>query len=62
MVGAGLRLQAAQAVAVEGMEGTDACVVCGAPIDGLTLPISADAVPSELAERETTSRVDVPRN
>ncbi|HEY1584764.1 MAG TPA: hypothetical protein VGH63_03695 [Polyangia bacterium] len=42
-------------------EGTNACVVCGVPVDGLALPISADAVPSELVEREPTSRVDVPR-
>jgi len=37
-------------------EGTDACVVCGVAIDGLALPLDADAVPTELGEREPTRR------
>jgi hypothetical protein len=37
-------------------EGTDACVVCGTAIDGLALPLDANAVPTELAEREPTVR------
>ena len=44
----------------EAVEGTNACVVCGVPVDGLVLPLDADAVPSELAEREPTARI-VPR-
>jgi hypothetical protein len=42
-------------------EGTNACVVCGVPVDGLALPINADAAPSELVEREPTSRIEGPR-
>jgi hypothetical protein len=42
-------------------EGTSSCIVCGVPVDGLALPINPDAVPSELVEREPTSRRDVPR-
>ena len=38
-------------------EGTDACVVCGAVVDGLALPLGADAVPDELGEREPTARI-----
>ncbi len=38
-------------------EGTDECVVCGAAIDGLALPLDANAVPTELADREPTVRV-----
>ncbi|HEX9105448.1 MAG TPA: hypothetical protein VF997_24725 [Polyangia bacterium] len=45
----------------EAPEGIDACVVCGATIDGLALPIDADAVPTEFAEAEPTRRLDVPR-
>jgi hypothetical protein len=44
----------------EAVEGTSACVVCGVPVDGLVLPLDADAVPSEFTEREPTTRV-VPR-
>jgi hypothetical protein len=40
----------------EAVEGTNSCVVCGIPVDGLVLPLDADAVPSEL-EREPTARV-----
>ncbi|HWE26427.1 MAG TPA: hypothetical protein VHB97_00415 [Polyangia bacterium] len=45
----------------EALEGADACVVCGAAVDGLALPISSDAVPNEFVERETTIRL-VPRD
>ena len=45
----------------EAPEGTTACVVCGVPVDGLALPIDADAVPTEFADREPTARV-VPRD
>ena len=45
----------------EAVEGTDACVVCGAPIDGLALPLDAKAVPTELGERETTMRLEIIR-
>jgi hypothetical protein len=45
----------------EAPEGTNACVVCGVAIDGLALPIDAQAVPTEFAEREPTARLDVPR-
>ena len=45
----------------EAAAGTNACVVCGVPVDGLVLPIDAEAVPTEFAERETTHRLDVPR-
>ncbi len=45
----------------EAPEGTNACVVCGVPVDGLALPIDGDSVPNEFAEAEKTSRVDVPR-
>ena len=46
----------------EAPEGTNACVVCGVPIDGLALPLGpAEAVPSEFVEREPTVRVDAPR-
>ncbi|HXU67836.1 MAG TPA: hypothetical protein VN947_00840 [Polyangia bacterium] len=38
-------------------EGTDACVVCGAAIDGLALPLDAGAVPTELGDREPTARL-----
>jgi hypothetical protein len=38
-------------------EGTDACVVCGMAIDGLALPLDANAVPTELGEREPTVRL-----
>jgi rRNA maturation endonuclease Nob1 len=38
-------------------EGTEACVVCGAAIDGLALPLDANAVPTELGEREPTVRL-----
>jgi len=41
----------------EAPEGTDACVVCGVPVDGLALPIDAQAVPTEFAEREPTARL-----
>ena len=43
----------------EASEGTNACVVCGVPVDGLVLPLDADAVPSEI-EREPTGRI-IPR-
>ncbi|MCU1276482.1 MAG: hypothetical protein JWM53_28 [bacterium] len=46
----------------EAAEGTEACVVCGVAIDGLVLPLDADAVPSELGEREPTARLTVPRD
>jgi hypothetical protein len=46
----------------EAPEGTNACVVCGVAIETLALPLVADAVPTELAEREPTARLDVPRN
>ena len=42
----------------EVVEGTNACVVCGAAIDGLALPLDAGAVPTELADREPTVRLD----
>jgi hypothetical protein len=46
----------------EAVEGTAACVVCGAAIDGLALPLDrVDAVPTELTERDPTARV-VPRD
>jgi hypothetical protein len=45
----------------EAVEGTDACVVCGAAIDGLALPLDAKAVPTELGERETTTRLEIIR-
>lgn len=46
----------------EAPEGTNACVVCGLPIDGLALPISTEGgVPNEFVEREPTLRVDAPR-
>jgi hypothetical protein len=41
----------------EAPEGTDACVVCGAVIDGLALPLDANAVPTDVGDRETTSRL-----
>ena len=41
----------------EAPEGTDACVVCGAAVDGLALPLDAAAVPTELADREPTARL-----
>ena len=41
----------------EALEGTDACVVCGAAIDGLALPLDAGAVPTELGDREPTARL-----
>jgi len=40
-------------------EGIAACVVCGAVVDGLALPICADAVPTEIVERETTEPLAV---
>ncbi len=46
----------------EAPEGTNACVVCGVAIDGLALPIDGDAVPTEFAEAEPTSRLDIPRD
>ena len=46
----------------EAPEGTNACVVCGVPIDGLALPIDANAVPTEFADIEPTARLDVPRS
>ena len=45
----------------EAAEGTNACVVCGVPIDGLALPISTDGVPNEFVERDPTLRLDAPR-
>jgi hypothetical protein len=45
----------------EAAVGTNSCVVCGVPVDGLALPIDADAVPTELADREPTARV-LPRD
>jgi hypothetical protein len=44
----------------EALEGTECCVVCGVAVDGLALPLDADAVPSEI-EREPTARLTVPR-
>ena len=44
----------------EAAEGTNACIVCGVPVDGLALPISAEAVPSEHVDREPTTRREVP--
>jgi hypothetical protein len=44
----------------EAPEATDACVVCGAALAGLALPVRADAVPNELVDREPTTRVDPP--
>lgn len=41
----------------EAIEGTDRCVVCGVAVDGLVLPLDADAVPTELVEREPTARL-----
>jgi hypothetical protein len=42
----------------EATEGTAACIVCGAAIDGLALPLDrVDAVPIELTERDPTARV-----
>ena len=44
-------------------EGINECVVCGVAIAGLALPIAAtESVPSELAEREPTARLDVSRS
>ena len=45
----------------EALEEAAACVVCGAAVDGLALPISADGVPNEFVEREPTSRLSFPR-
>jgi len=45
----------------EAPAGTDTCVVCGVAVDGLALPIDAQAVPTEFAEREPTARL-VPRS
>jgi hypothetical protein len=45
----------------EALEGTDACVVCGEAIDGLALPLDANAVPTDLGEREPTSRLEIIR-
>ena len=46
----------------EAPEGNNACVVCGVTVEGLALPLRADAVPNEFEEREPTVRVDVPRD
>lgn len=45
----------------EAPEGCDACVVCGAAVGGLALPLGAEAVPNELVEREPTGRLDIAR-
>ncbi len=46
----------------EAPESSNACVVCGATIDGLALPIEADAAaPTEFADVEPTARLDLPR-
>jgi rRNA maturation endonuclease Nob1 len=47
----------------EAVEGTAECVVCGAAIDGLALPLDrVDAVPNEFVDREPTARVTPPRD
>jgi hypothetical protein len=46
----------------EAREGCNACVVCGATVDGLALPVCADAVPIEVNERETTAPLAVTSN
>ncbi len=46
----------------EAPEATSSCVVCGIALDGLALPIDADAAaPTEFADVEPTSRLDLPR-
>ena len=48
----------------EAVEGTDACVVCGAAVDGLVLPLDANAVPTAIStelDREPTSRLEIIR-
>ena len=44
----------------EAGEEASACVVCGAAVDGLALPL--EGVPSEVGEREQTIRVSPPRD
>jgi uncharacterized Zn finger protein (UPF0148 family) len=40
----------------EAIEGTAACVVCNAPVDGLALPLNRqEAAPSERLDREETA-------
>ncbi len=47
----------------EAPEASNACVVCGVAIDGLALPIDAEAAaPTEFAEAEPTARLDIPRS
>ena len=46
----------------EAPEATQDCVVCGIALDGLALPIDGDSVPTEFAEAEPTSRLDLPRS
>lgn len=36
-------------------ESASVCVVCGVPVEGLALPLGADPIPTELAEREPTA-------
>jgi hypothetical protein len=38
-------------------EGSSACVVCGARVDGLALPLDGDSAPNESVEREATVRI-----
>ena len=42
----------------EAAEHATSCVVCGEPVDGLALPLERhDAVPTELIDRDPTTRV-----
>jgi hypothetical protein len=41
----------------EALEGAAECVVCGAPVGGLALPLGAEPVPAEVADREPTAPV-----
>lgn len=44
----------------EAVEGTAACVVCGAPVEGLALPLArVEPVPADVLEIEPTARVTV---
>jgi ribosomal protein S27E len=45
----------------EAGEDVGTCVVCGAAVDGLALPLGGESAPSETVEREATSRMMVPR-
>jgi hypothetical protein len=46
----------------EAGEDVGACVVCGAAVDGLALPLGGESsAPSETVEREPTARLTVPR-